>query len=128
MAKISEMLVDLSEQRLLLCDLSPERTYINTTTGSVVISAGKAQWTYSANRRYHSDAWCFSHAQCEACFKTSHEQPMAWLPEAQCSAETKQCIVSVHPYLRFPAKPSLHCIPCDDSCFVYIFGTQQFHC
>eukprot|EP00873_Tetraselmis_striata_P025667 jgi/Tetstr1/445931/TSEL_033560.t1 len=90
-SQIAEKLQHLSKHQLLLCDMSLERVYVNTTTSGVVISAGKAQWTYSEGQRFHSDAWCFSDVQCHACFKTAHNMPMDWLPEATCNAETKQC-------------------------------------
>eukprot|EP00951_Prasinocladus_malaysianus_P049161 scaffold666659_cov43-Prasinocladus_malaysianus.AAC.1 len=59
-----------------------------------VITAGQAQRTYTENKRFHSDAWCFSDAQCGACFKVHGQyDTVGWLKEATCSVKTKHCYV-----------------------------------
>mmetsp|Transcript_16569 Transcript_16569/g.46247 ORF Transcript_16569/g.46247 Transcript_16569/m.46247 type:complete len:761 (-) Transcript_16569:85-2367(-) len=88
--QVAEMVVDLSQERLLLCDLHLKRVYVNSSSLHAVLSAGRSQWMYSETR-FRSDAWCFSDAQCHACFKPSITQPMAWLPEASCNATTGRC-------------------------------------
>mmetsp|Transcript_19193 Transcript_19193/g.53525 ORF Transcript_19193/g.53525 Transcript_19193/m.53525 type:complete len:121 (-) Transcript_19193:46-408(-) len=93
------MLVDLGQRRLLLCDLDLPRVYINITSLSATISAGRVQWGYG-EERFHSNAWCFSDEQCHACFKTSLADDMLWIPEASCDASTGRCRVGAREEIR----------------------------
>lgn len=92
--QLADMLLDLDQNRLLLCDLQMKRIYVNTTAYKPVISAGRSQYTYGY-RKFHSGAWCFTDEQCHSCFKSSRNENMDWLPEAKCDRETNRCPVSL---------------------------------
>jgi len=89
--QVADAVADLAGERLLLCDLDLPRVYVNSSSLGVEVSAGRVQWTYRASRRFHSQSPCALDEQCEACFKTSPNESMRWLPEAACNRANSRC-------------------------------------